>query len=261
MDLLRERHDVVEVLTINRPASANALDPQLLVDLMETLKELDQDDSVRAIVLTGAGERHFCAGMDLAAFSAPPEEEEGESAAGSSGFGGHSELDLFQHPCDKPIIAAVNGTAVGGGFELVLSCDLVVAIEGARFGLPEVRRGLIAGGGGTLLGTRIPLALALEVALTGQFVDAERAAQWGLVNRVVPAADLVATALELATLIAANGPLAVRTAKRLMRRAVTDQANSGWGSPEELRSVFQSEDAREGAMAFMEKRAPEWKGR
>jgi enoyl-CoA hydratase len=260
MDLLRERHDAVEVLTMNRPASANALDPQLLVDLMETLAELDGDDAVRAIILTGAGERHFCAGMDLAAFSAAPADDGGE-AEDASGFGGHSELDLFQHPCDKPIIAAVNGTAVGGGFELALSCDLVVSVEGARFGLPEVRRGLIAGGGGTLLGTRIPLALALEVALTGQFVEAERAARWGLVNRVVPAADLMATALELAELIAANGPLAVRTAKKLMRRAVSDQPSSGWGTPEELQLVFRSEDAREGSMAFMEKRAPEWKGR
>jgi enoyl-CoA hydratase len=260
MDLLRERRDSVEVLTLNRPAAANALDPQLLGDLLVTLRELDQDDAVRAIILTGAGERHFCAGMDLAAFSRPPEADGGD-ADSSDGFGSHSELELFQHPCDKPLIAAVNGSAVGGGFELALACDLVVAVEHARVGLPEVRRGLVAGGGGTLLGTRIPLALALEVALTGQLVDAGRAAQWGLINRVVPAADLMTTALELATLISANGPLAVRLAKRLIRRAATDQPSSGWGSQEELRSVFQSEDAREGALAFMEKRTPEWKGR
>jgi enoyl-CoA hydratase len=138
---------------------------------------------------------------------------------------------------------------------------MAVAAEGARIGMPEVRRGLVAGGGGTLLGTRIPLALAMEVALTGQLVDARRAEQWGLVNRVVPASELMDSALELATAVAANGPLAVRTTKVLMRRAVTEHPGSGWASMEEISNVFQSEDAREGAMAFMEKRSPDWKGR
>jgi enoyl-CoA hydratase len=259
--LLRERHDSVEVLTMNRPASANALDPQLLSDLNQAVEDIDQDDGVRVVVLTGAGERHFCAGMDLAAFSAGPDEsgEGNDSATGDSG--GRSPLDLFQRPGAKPIIAAVNGVAVGGGFELVLACDMVVAVEGARFGMPEVRRGLIAGGGGTLLGTRVPLALALEVGLTGEFVDVERAAQWGLVNQVVPRRELMDSALQLAGVVAANGPLAVRTTKKLMRRAVTEHPISGWGSSEEIAAVFQSEDAREGAMAFLEKRAPVWKGR
>ncbi len=255
---------------MNRPASANALDPQLLSDLNQAFEEIDEDDGVRVVVLTGAGERHFCAGMDLAAFSAGPDEYgEGDDPAsgGSAGTGGsgassgRSQLDLFQRPCAKPIIAAVNGVAVGGGFELVLTCDMVVAAEGARFGVPEVRRGLIAGGGGTLLGTRIPLALALEVALTGELVDVGRAAQWGLVNQVVPRRELMDSALLLAGVVAANAPLAVQTTKRLMRRAVTEHPASGWGSSEEIAAVFQSEDAREGATAFMEKRAPAWKGR
>ena len=138
---------------------------------------------------------------------------------------------------------------------------MVVAVEGARFGLPEVRRGLIAGGGGTLLGTRIPLGLALEVGLTGEFVNVDRAALWGLVNRVVARHELMDSALQLAGVVAANGPMAVRETKKLMRRAVSEVASSGWGSSEEIAAVFQSEDAREGAMAFMEKRAPVWKGR
>jgi enoyl-CoA hydratase len=244
---------------MNRPTSANALDPQLLSDLNQAFVDIDQDDGVRVAVLTGAGERHFCAGMDLAAFSAAPDES-GEGNGSATGYPrGRSPLELFQKPCAKPIIAAVNGVAVGGGFELVLACDMVVAVEGARFGMPEVRRGLIAGGGGTLLGTRIPLALALEVALTGEFVDVERASQWGLVNHVVPRHELMDSVLQLAAVVAANGPLAVRTTKNLMRRAVTEHPASGWGSSEEIAAVFTSEDAREGAIAFMEKRAPVWK--
>jgi enoyl-CoA hydratase len=246
---------------MNRPASANALDPQLLSDLGAAFEEIDHDDGVRVVVLTGAGDRHFCAGMDLSAFSAGSDEQAEASESAAGGSSGRSALDLFQQTCTKPIIAAVNGVAVGGGFELVLACDLVVAVEGARFGLPEVRRGLIAGGGGTLLGTRGPLALALEVALTGEFVDVERASQWGLVNQVVPRRDLMASALRLAAVVAANGPLAVRTAKKLVRRAVTEDPVSGWGSSEEIAAVFGSEDAQEGALAFMEKRAPLWKGR
>jgi enoyl-CoA hydratase len=161
----------------------------------------------------------------------------------------------------KPVIAAVNGAAVGGGFELALACDLVVAADTARFGLPEVKRGLLAGGGGTLLGTRLPLSLALEVALTGELIDAQRAASWGLVNRVVPAAELLDAALGLAQTIAANGPLAVRMTKELVRRAVFDDPKRGWATPEELTAIFASEDAQEGAMAFLEKRPANWKGR
>jgi enoyl-CoA hydratase len=245
MVLLRDRHDAIEVLTLNRPASANAMDPELLGALSDAFDDVDRDDRVHAVVLTGAGDRHFCAGMDLTSVTSHD----------------RSGRDVFQRPCAKPLVAAVNGAAVGGGFELVLACDLAVAAEGARFGMPEVRRGLVAGGGGTLLGTRIPLALALEIGLTGELVDARRVAEWGLVNRVVPAGRLMETAMQLAAAVAANGPLAVRTTKRLMRRAVTEGPEGGWGSAEELAVVFRSEDAREGATAFVEKRKPVWTGR
>lgn len=262
MDLEREQRGLVQLLTLNRPQAANSLDPGLLGELARAFDEIAHDDGTRVVVLTGSGDRVFCAGMDLKAFSeqsakpadAPPPDE------GSGGGGGSQGFDLFQNPCPKPIIAAVNGAAVGGGFELVLACDLAVAADNARFGLPEVKRGLLAGGGGTLLGTRLPLALALEIALTGEYIDASRAADLGLVNRVVPPGQLIESSLELAALIAANGPLAIQTTKELTRRAVLDDPKSGWARPDEIARVFGSDDAKEGAVAFLEKRAPNWTG-
>ncbi|HLN18519.1 MAG TPA: enoyl-CoA hydratase-related protein [Acidimicrobiales bacterium] len=259
MILERERIEHVEVLTLNRPDAANALNPELLTALSTAFEELAHDDEVRVLVLTGSGDRTFCAGMDLRAFSErraeEPSGDEPRNAAGGPPF------SLLREGYDKPVVAAVNGSAVGGGFELVLGCDLVVAADHARFGLPEVRRGLLPAGGGTLLGTRIPLNLALEVALTGRYVSAEEAAAWGLVNRVVPAGKLLETALELANEVAANGPLGVKVTKRLTRRAVAVDPQLGWGTPEELAEVFGSEDAKEGALAFIEKRTPHWQGR
>jgi enoyl-CoA hydratase len=262
MDLEREQRGSVQLLTLNRPQAANSLDPGLLADLGRAFDEIARDDDTRVVVITGAGDRVFCAGMDLKAFSeqsakpadTPAPERDSADSGGGQGF------NLFQNPCPKPLIAAVNGAAVGGGFEVVLACDLVVAADTARFGLPEVKRGLLAGGGGTLLGTRLPLALAMEIALTGEYIDASRAAAWGLVNRVVPADQLIESSLELAAVIAANGPLAVQTTKELTRRAVLDDPKLGWATPEEIARVFQSDDAKEGAVAFLEKRAPNWTG-
>jgi enoyl-CoA hydratase len=285
MILEREQHGLVQVLRLNRPEAANSLNPELLEELGRAFHESATDDATQVLVLTGAGERIFCAGMDLRAFSQSGEgpgragggstaagdeaahgakDGAGNGAANGAGNGANADAPApfdFRTLPAKPVIAAVNGAAVGGGFELVLACDLVVAADTARFGLPEVKRGLFAGGGGTLLGTRLPLSLALEVALTGELIDAPRAASWGLVNRVVPAAELLDAALGLAQTIAANGPLAVRMTKELVRRAVLDDPTRGWATPEELRAIFASEDAQEGAVAFLEKRPANWKGR
>jgi enoyl-CoA hydratase len=263
MILERTQHGLVQLLTLNRPDAANSLNPELIGALGTAFAEIGDDDGTQVVVLTGAGERIFCAGMDLRAFSesrSAPAEGAGAGASDAKPGDAPPVFD-FKDMSPKPVIAAVNGAAVGGGFELVLGCDLVVAAETARFGLPEVKRGLLAGGGGTLLGTRLPLALALEVALTGELIDATRAAGWGLVNRVVPAAELLEASLALAATIAANGPLAIRTTKELVRRAVLDDPKRGWGTSEELTRVFGSEDAKEGAQAFLEKRPPNWQGR
>jgi enoyl-CoA hydratase len=245
----RERIGAVEVLTLNRPEARNALSPELMAEMGAALEECLDDVDARVVVLTGAGEKAFCAGMDLKSF--------GEGA----GTGPISPVfgEFMSGNYAKPLVAAVNGAAVGGGFELVLNCDLVVAADHARFGLPEVKRGLYAAGGGTVLSTRIPMALALEIGLTGEYIDARRALDLGLVNRVTPADQLMAGALELAEKIAANGPLGVQLTKKLMRRGAA--APGAMASPEEMQDVFGSDDAREGAAAFMEKREPRWTGR
>jgi enoyl-CoA hydratase len=215
--------------------------------LSNALTEAAENDDVRAIVVTGAGEKIFCAGMDLKAFAA------GEDIA-KIGMGFAALRN-----CKKPLIAAVNGHALAGGFEVVMMCDLVVSVDSARFGIPEVKRGLFAAGGGVRLPARIPLAIALEMGLTGDPIDAARAKELGLINQVVPAAELRDAALALAARVSANGPLAVQATKQLMLDEI------GNGNPSLLgelqKKVFTSEDAKEGATAFAQKRAPEWKGR
>ena len=247
----------VTVLTLNRPEQRNALNMELIAALSATLSAAKADPSVRAVILTGAGDRAFCAGMDLRAFA---------DAQDSGGFtddpeqtGAFTEFTRGEFP--KPIVAAVNASAVAGGFELMLNCDLAVASAQARFGLPEVKRGLFPAGGGFALPARIPLAVALELGLTGEYIDAERALALGLVNRVVAPEAVVRTALRLAGQIAANGPLAVALTKRVMRAVTRLGVREAYAEAEAGRaSVFTSKDAVEGARAFADKRMPQWTG-
>jgi enoyl-CoA hydratase/carnithine racemase len=253
-DLARERHGPVAVLRLDRPDARNALTPELTSALGAAVLEADADPDVRAVVLTGTGTRAFCAGMDLRAF-AGGDQISGEDP-GVAGF-----LALVGGDVATPIVGAANGSAVAGGLELLLGCDVVVASSEARFGLPEVQRGLFAAGGGTFIGQRIPLAVALEMTLTGDLIDAGRAYELGLVNAVVPPDDVLPAALALAERIAANGPLAVAASKELVRLGASDPRRARERLTEWQRVVFASEDAREGALAFVEKRPPTWTGR
>lgn len=250
--ILTERRDGVLIMTINRPEAKNALNGAVSRGLAAALDELDGDDELRVGVLTGAGGT-FSAGMDLKAFlSGDVPLIEGRGLAG-----------LTQRPPRKPLIAAVEGWAVAGGFELLLACDLVVAADDAHLGVPEVKRALVAGAGAAmLLPQRVPQAIALEMLLTGDPITAARAAELGLVNRVTPKGGALDGALELAASIAANGPLAVAITKQIAREGGDWTFEEGWEKQGALMApVFGSEDAQEGARAFAEKRPPVWKGR
>jgi crotonobetainyl-CoA hydratase len=253
-----EKRDGVGIITMNRPSAMNAVNAELAGAVGMALEELDADPSIRIGIVTGAG-RAFCAGADLKALKAGHD----VSAPGHPewGFAG-----LVEHPVDTPLIAAVNGFALGGGTEIMLACDLAVLSEDAALGLPEVKRGLFAAAGGLIaLPRQLPIKLAAEAALTGEPITPDVALRWGLVNRVVAAGDLMDTALELARAVAANAPLAVRASKRVLRRALGTGA--GWDDDvrhlqnKEMAALLTTEDAAEGTAAFAAKRAPVWTGR
>jgi enoyl-CoA hydratase len=250
--VLTERHDGVLVITLNRPEARNAVNQALAEAVAAALDELDGDDTLRVGVLTGTGGT-FCSGMDLKAFlSGEVPVIEGRGLAG-----------LTQRPPRKPLVAAVEGWALAGGFEIMLACDLAVASRTARFGVPEVKRALVAGAGAALrLPERVPLPIALELLLTGEPIDAVRAHELGLVNRLADEGGALEVALELARTIAGNGPLAVEVTRQIARSARDWSSEEGWAKQDELMApVFTSEDAIEGATAFAEKRPPVWKGR
>jgi enoyl-CoA hydratase len=246
--------DEVALLTLDREPQRNALDDLTMRALADTFDRFAADDRVRAIVLTARGEKAFCAGVDLGAFAARlPSGPDDDWYALSS---------FLSTVYPKPIVAAVNGVAVAAGLELLLACDIIIAADHASFGIPEVKRGLIAAGGGTDLPRRLPLAVALEMGLTGERISATRAHELGLINHVLPAAEVLAEAIRLAKLVAANGPLALRLTKELMyatqdldRAAIRSRAQAAG------HQINASADALEGATAFMEKRTPTWTGR
>ncbi len=242
----------VLLITINRPDQRNAVNAAVAEGIAGALDRLDSEPDLSLGVLTGAG-KGFSAGMDLKAFVA------GERPyAGDRGFAG-----ITQRAAEKPLIAAIEGFAVAGGLEVALACDLIVASRGARLGIPEVKRSLVAAGGALLRLPRIlPRTIALELALTGEPIEAERVHELGLVNRLAEPGQALAVALELAETIAANGPLALAATKRVMTEAVDWPDSEFFARQGEIVApVMSSEDAREGATAFAEKRAPVWKGR
>jgi enoyl-CoA hydratase len=250
--LLTQVQGNVLVMTVNRPDARNAMDLATAQALAAALDELDARDDLRLGILTGAGGT-FCSGMDLKGFL----RGERPSIEGR-GFGG-----LTERPPRKVVIAAVEGYALAGGFEMVLACDLVVASRAAKFGLPEVKRGLVASAGGLMrLPRRIPFHLAMEYALTGEMLEAERAHAYGLVNRLAEPGQALDVALQLAQTVAANGPLAVATSKRIVCESADWSREEMFDRQRPIAMpVFSSADAREGSAAFAEKRAPNWTGR
>jgi enoyl-CoA hydratase/carnithine racemase len=258
-ELVTERQGPVLVARLNRPEARNALNPALMRAIGGAVTEAESDPGIRAVVVTGTGDRAFCAGLDLRSFA--DGEQDGAGDTDDDGTMA-SFIRLLEGKVAVPVVGAANATAVAGGFELLLGCDLIVASSQAKFGLPEVKRGLFPGSPGTLLlGTRIPLSIALELTLTGDSIEAERALALGLVNAVVAPDQVLAAALDYAERIASNGPLGVAAVKELVRLGVADAGRAAERLRELQPQVFGSEDAQEGARAFVEKRAPVWQGR
>jgi enoyl-CoA hydratase len=253
--LVTEREGAVLLLRLNRPDARNALNPELVNALGLGLEGAEAEPDVRCVVLTGAGDRAFCAGMDLRAFA------DGETPGTDAERGTLALSRFMRGELRIPVVGAANATAVAGGFELLLACDVVVASDQAKFGLPEVKRGLFAAGGGVFLSNRIPLAVALELTLTGDPIDAARAYALGLVNEVVLPGRVRDAALAFAARIAANGPLAIEATRAMVRAAATDTGQARALQDDWAPRIFASADAKEGAAAFVERRPPVWTGR
>ncbi|WP_408899782.1 crotonase/enoyl-CoA hydratase family protein (plasmid) [Nocardioides sp. R1-1] len=259
--LLKETRGHNLILTLNRPSASNAVNAEVSGLLGAALESAAHDPTIRVIILTGAGDRAFCAGADLKA-----------ATRGDATYASEEEFEKWhfagfvKHVVSKPIIAAVNGAALGGGTELALASDLIVAADTASFGLPEVKRGLMAGAGGAFrLPQQLPAKIAMELLLTGDSLSAERAHALGLVNRVVPRDQLLSAAIELAERITVNAPLAVQATKR-MALGIDDghigSEEHHWErSAREFAEIKRAADYGEGIRAFAEKRAPDWKGR
>jgi enoyl-CoA hydratase len=250
-DVLVDTVDGIQIITINRPQARNAVNLQVALGIAAALDELDQRDDLRVAIITGAGGT-FCSGMDLKAFV------KGESPMISGrGFAGFVET-----PPRKPLIAAVEGYALAGGFEIALACDLIVAADNASFGIPEVKRGLVAAAGGLLrLPRQCPPRIAMELALTGDMLTAQRADHYGLINRLVPAGAALAEAMTLARRIIENAPLATVASKGVIQQSQDWCTDDMFTEQQRIvGQVMVSADAREGASAFAEKRAPVWRG-
>jgi crotonobetainyl-CoA hydratase len=257
--VLVDRAGDVTVMTINRPDARNAINSAVSIGLGDALAEAQHDPDVRAVVITGAGDRSFCAGADLKAIARRENLYHPDHA--EWGFAGY-----VHHFIDKPTIAAVNATALGGGTEIALASDLVVADEHAKFGLPEVKRGLIAAAGGVFrIMDHLPRKVAMELLLTGEPLTARDALAWGLINQVVTQGSVLDAALALASRVTVNAPLSVQASKRIalgVDDGVITGDEPGWErTVREMRTLMRSEDAKEGPLAFAEKREPVWKAR
>ena len=251
-ELLVSVEDGIMTMTMNRPQAKNAMNKSMSHAIAEAVDLFEANADIRVAILTGAGGT-FCSGMDLKGFLA------GETpVVKGRGFAG-----LTQYSPAKPLIAAAEGFALAGGFELLLSCDLVVATETTKFGIPEVKRSLVAGAGGVFrLPQQIPPRIAMELALTGDHFDAKRMYEVGLINEIVPEGQALEGAKKLAARIACNGPLATAATKKIMQEYKTWPHDEIWQRQQTIMDpVFSSEDAIEGATAFAEKRAPVWKGK
>jgi enoyl-CoA hydratase len=251
-EVLVDVADGIMTVTLNRPEAKNAANKAVAVGIAAAMDKLDSDDGIRVAILTGAGGT-FCAGMDLKAFvSGEMPFVEGRGFAG-----------LTESTPRKPLIAAVEGYALAGGLELAIACDLIVTAENAKFGIPEAKRGLAAAAGGLMrLPRQIPPRIAMELAVIGDFITAQRAYELGLVNQIVPAGSALDAAKAMATRVAANGPLAIAVSKKVILESADWSADEMWQKQAELVTpIFSSEDAMEGSIAFAEKRAPNWKGK